>query len=38
MAYEAARFAKTHHPADIIEIVDRSSGTKMLMLADGRTA
>jgi hypothetical protein len=30
--------AKAQHPADIIEIVDRSSGTKMLMLVDGRTA
>jgi hypothetical protein len=38
MAYEAARFAKTQNPADIIEIVDRSNGTKMVLLADGRTA
>ena len=38
MAYEAARFAKIQHPADIIEIVDRSNGTKMVMLEDGRTA
>jgi hypothetical protein len=37
-AYEAARFAKELHPRDIIEIVDRSSGSKMLMLPDGRTA
>ncbi len=36
--YEAARFAKTQHPADIIEIVDRSNATKLVMLADGRTA
>ena len=35
MAYEAARFAKTQNPADIIEIVDRSNGTKLVMLADG---
>jgi hypothetical protein len=27
MAYEAARFAKTQNPADIIEIVDRANGT-----------
>jgi hypothetical protein len=33
----AARFAKTQNPADIIEIVDRSNGTKLVMLADGRT-
>jgi hypothetical protein len=38
MAYEAARFAKTQNPADLIEIVDRSNGTKMMMLANGRTA
>jgi len=37
-AYEAARFAKSQQPADIIEVVDRSAGTKMLMLPDGRTA
>jgi len=37
MAYEAARFAKTQNPADIIEILDRSNGTKLVMLADGRT-
>ena len=38
MAYEAARFAKTQNPADLIEIVDRSNGTRMVMLANGRTA
>jgi len=38
MAYEAARFAKTQNPADLIEIVDRSKGTKLVMLANGRTA
>ena len=27
-AYEAARFAKNRHPADIIAIVDCSTGTK----------
>ena len=36
-AYEAARFAKTQNPADIIEIVDRANGTKLVMLADGQT-
>jgi hypothetical protein len=36
MAYEAARFAKTQNPADIIEIVDRSNGTRLVMLTDGR--
>jgi len=38
MAYEAAPFAKTQNPTDIIEIVDRSNGTKLMILADGRTA
>jgi hypothetical protein len=37
-AFEAARFAKTRHPGDIIEIIDRPTGTKMLMLTDGRVA
>jgi hypothetical protein len=37
MAYDAARFAKTQHPADRIEIVDRANGTKLVMLASGRT-
>jgi hypothetical protein len=38
MAYEAAQFAKAQNPADIIEIVDRANRTKLVMLADGRTA
>jgi hypothetical protein len=37
MAYEAARFAKAQNPGDLIEIVDRSKGSKLVMLADGRT-
>ena len=36
-AYEAARFAKSRNPSDIIEIIDRSTNAKLLMLADGRT-
>ena len=36
VAYEASRFARAP-PADIIEIVDCSTGTKVIMLADGRT-
>lgn len=36
-AYAAARFAKCQNPGDIIEIVNRSAGTKLIMLADGRT-
>ena len=38
MAYEAARFAKTRSHADLIEIVDRSTGESLIMLANGRTA
>jgi len=38
LAYEAARFAKTQNPADLIEIIDRANGTKLVMLASGRTA
>lgn len=36
-AYEAARFGKSRAVGDIIEIVDRSTGAKLLMLEDGRT-
>ena len=36
-AYEAARFAKARNKGDIIEIVDRSTGAKLVMLEDGRT-
>ena len=32
-AFEAARFAKGRHRGDIIEIVDRSTGTKLDGLA-----
>jgi hypothetical protein len=38
MAYDAARFAKNQNPADIVEIMDRSNGTKTVMLADGGPA
>ncbi len=38
IAYEAARFAKSQHLAEIIEIVDRSTGVKLIMLEDGRTS
>jgi hypothetical protein len=37
IAFEAARFAKARHPADLIEIVDLATGEKLLMLEDGRT-
>ena len=37
IAYEAARFAKANAPGDIIEIVDLSTGAKLVMLQDGRT-
>ena len=37
-AFDAARFGKSRTRADIIEIVDRSTGAKMLMLEDGRAA
>ena len=36
-AFEAARFAKSKAKGDIIEIVELSTGTKLVMLADGRT-
>jgi hypothetical protein len=34
-AYEAVRFAQAK--GEIIEIVDHSTGTKLVMLEDGRT-
>jgi hypothetical protein len=36
-AFEAARFVKGKAKGEIIEIVDRSTGTKLIMLEDGRT-
>ena len=36
-AYDAARFAKGQNRGYIIEIVDRSTGAKLIMLEDGRT-
>jgi hypothetical protein len=36
-AYEATRFAKARNKGDIIEIVDRSTGAKIIMLEAGRT-
>jgi hypothetical protein len=36
-AFEAARFAKHRARGDIIEIVDRSTGARLVMLEDGRT-
>jgi hypothetical protein len=36
-AFEAARFAKGKAKGEIIEIVERSTGTKLIMLEDGRT-
>jgi hypothetical protein len=37
VGFASARFAKSLHPEEIIEIVDRSTGRKVVMLADGRT-
>jgi hypothetical protein len=37
MAFDAARCAKSKARGEIIEIVDRSTGTKLVMLEDGRT-
>jgi len=35
-AYEAARLLKTQNPRDVVEIVDRSTGLKSVILPDGR--
>jgi hypothetical protein len=36
-AFDAARYAKSKARGEIIEIVDRSTGVKLVMLEDGRT-
>jgi hypothetical protein len=36
-AFDAARYAKSKAWGEIIEIVDRSTDTKLVMLEDGRT-
>ncbi len=36
-SYAAARFAKERFRGDIIEIMDRATGKKSLMMEDGRT-
>ena len=37
IAYDAARVIKRRNKGDIVEIVDRSTGAKLIMLQDGRT-
>jgi hypothetical protein len=37
MAFDAARYAKSKARGEIIEIIDRSTGAKLVMLEDGRT-
>jgi hypothetical protein len=37
-AYDAARLGKARTPTDVIEIVDVTSGAKVVMHADGRTS
>ncbi len=36
-AFEAARYAKSKARGEKIEIVDHATGTKLVMLEDGRT-
>jgi hypothetical protein len=36
MAYEAARFAKSKAKGEIIELIDRSTGAKLILPEDGR--
>ena len=36
-AFDAARFAKAKARGDIIEIVDRSTGARLVILEDGLT-
>jgi hypothetical protein len=36
-AFDAARSLKSKAKGDVVELVDRSTGTKIIMLQDGRT-
>lgn len=36
VAYDVARYFKSENPKAIVEIVERSTGQKSVMLADGR--
>ena len=38
VAYEAARYWKQRHPADLVEVRVRATGQRILMREDGRTA
>lgn len=35
-AYDAARLLKSNNPKELIEVMDRSTGQRSVMLADGR--
>jgi hypothetical protein len=35
-ALEAARYGKSRHPGDLIEVRDCATGEKMVIMADGR--
>ena len=36
IAYEAARYLKSRHPKDIVEILDCATRTRMIVFEDGR--
>ena len=35
-AYDAARYLKTQHPKDFVEVFDRATGAKLIVFEDGR--
>ena len=35
-AYDAARYLKTRHPSDFVEVLDCATGTKLIVFEDGR--
>ena len=37
-AYDAARYLKSRHPKDFVEVLDRATGTKLIVFEDGRVA
>jgi len=37
-AYQAARYLKSRHPKDFVEVLDCATGTKLIVFEDGRIA
>jgi hypothetical protein len=35
-AYDRARYLKTRHPKDFVEVLDQATGAKLVVFEDGR--